>query len=87
MLHSFYTGIENIFKRIGVELDKALPGGQSWHRELLDSMSAPSEFRSAIISQDLRFRLEEYLKFRHVFSAGLLFSIILGQVICIGSRL
>lgn len=67
MMHSFYTGIENIFKRVAVELDGELPTGRSWHRELLDSMSEPTSLRSAVISAELRHRFEEYLKFRHFF--------------------
>jgi hypothetical protein len=67
MMHSFYTGIENIFKRVAVELDDDLPTGKSWHRELLDSMSEPSDRRSAVLSAELRHRLEEYLKFRPFF--------------------
>jgi hypothetical protein len=44
MLHSFYTGVENIFKRVAVEIDSAPPRGEAWHRELLDSMTRPSTF-------------------------------------------
>jgi len=39
MLHSFYNGIENIFKRAAVELGDPLPGGESWHQELLETMA------------------------------------------------
>jgi hypothetical protein len=67
MLHSFYTGIENIFKRIVLESGDALPAGESWHRGLLDVMSNPSAARAAVISTPLRDRLREYLRFRHVF--------------------
>lgn len=67
MMHSFYTGIENIFKRVAVELGGDVPRGASWHRDLLDSMSEPSGLRTALFSTELRRRLEEYLKFRHFF--------------------
>ena len=67
MLHSFYTGIENIFKRIALELDGAMPRGESWHRELLDAMTGPTQARGAVISLPLRGQLREYLGFRHVF--------------------
>jgi hypothetical protein len=67
MLHSFYTGIENIFKRVAVELDSAPPRGESWHRELLDAMIRPNAARPAVLSTPLRDRLREYLEFRHVF--------------------
>jgi len=75
MLHSFYTGIENIFKRIAVELGDTLPAGESWHRELLDSMTAPSSAHAAVISMPLRDRLREYLRFRHVFRQAYLFQL------------
>lgn len=67
MLHSFYTGVENIFKRVAIELDGSLPRGEYWHRELLDTMRRPSAVRPAVISSPLRDRLREYLEFRHVF--------------------
>ena len=66
MLHSFYTGIENIFKRIVLESGGALPSGEAWHRELLDAMSN-SDQAPAIISILVRNRLRNYLRFRHVF--------------------
>lgn len=67
MLHSFYTGIENIFKRVCVELGAEMPTGTAWHRELLDLMSKPNDLPGIVISPELGRRLEEYLKFRHVF--------------------
>ncbi len=39
MLHAFYTGIENVFKRIQVELGEELPQGEGWHRRLLKAMT------------------------------------------------
>ena len=35
LLHSFYNGLENIFKRIAMACDGALPEGGLWHRRLL----------------------------------------------------
>jgi hypothetical protein len=67
MLHSFYSGFENIFKRIALELDGDLPSGESWHRELLDSMTRPGSARPAVITSPLAARLNKYLQFRHVF--------------------
>lgn len=75
MLHSFYTGIENIFKRVVLELGDTLPAGESWHRELLDSMTDPGLARAAVISMPLRDRLREYLRFRHVFRQAYLFQL------------
>ena len=67
MLHSFYTGIENMFKRIAVEIDGKLPSSPFWHRDLLEAMIHPAPNRQAVISDALRNRLREYLEFRHVF--------------------
>ena len=67
MLHSFYTGIENIFKRVAVEIDGDPPKGEIWHRQLLDRMSHPDKQRPAVISEELRNKLSTYLEFRHVF--------------------
>jgi hypothetical protein len=67
MLHSFYTGIENVLKRIAVECDAGLPQGDTWHRALLDAMTRPGPRRPAAISQATRDALRPYLDFRHVF--------------------
>ncbi len=73
MLHSFYNGIENIFKRIAEEADGQSPHGQAWHRELLDLMSRPGKARSAVISESLVERLDAYLDFRHFFRHSYVF--------------
>ena len=67
MLHSFYTGVENLFKRIAIECDGNPPAGPTWHRALLDSMVKPTAARPAVLSGALHARLAEYLQFRHVF--------------------
>jgi len=70
MLQSFYNGAENIFKRDALELDGELPRGDSWHRDLLESMTRHSKNRPALISLALRDRLKDYLHFRHVFRSA-----------------
>jgi hypothetical protein len=67
LLHSFYTGVENIFKRVAIELDGEAPRGEAWHRQLLDSMATSTTHRRALISESLHDTLGEYLAFRHVF--------------------
>jgi hypothetical protein len=67
LLHSFYTGVENIFKRVAVELDSEPVRGDSWHRELLRQMKSPTAHRPALLSEELHDSLNEYLRFRHVF--------------------
>ena len=66
ILHSFYTGIENIFKRIEKEFG-ALPATAGWHRELLGLMCNPSDRHPQVISNELGELLAAYMGFRHVF--------------------
>jgi hypothetical protein len=66
-LHSFYTGVENIFKRVSVELDGAPVHGDNWHRDLLLRMKSPTAHRPALLPETLHDELLEYLRFRHVF--------------------
>lgn len=67
LLHSFYTGVENIFKRIIVEGDGEPVRGEAWQRDLLDRMAVAKGARPAVISIELRDQLDDYLAFRHVF--------------------
>ena len=67
ILHSFYTGIENLFKRITLETGGAMPHSEFWHGDLLESMRSVMPERPAVIGDDLRSRLKGYLDFRHVF--------------------
>jgi hypothetical protein len=67
MLHSFYTGIENIFKRIALGIDGGMPSGYAFHSDLLAVMARSTANRPPVISEELRVRLSAYLSFRHVF--------------------
>ena len=67
ILHAFYTGIENIFKRIAAEHDDRVPEGPYWHSELIELMTASQPHRPALLSASLSETLQEYLDFRHVF--------------------
>ena len=73
LLHSFYNGIENIFKRVAEEVDGQLPRGPAWHRQLLDTMSQPGKSRPAVISASIVERLDAYLDFRHFFRHSYVF--------------
>lgn len=66
-LHNFYTGCENIFKRIAIVFNGGVSGDEGWHKQLLSMMrlDIPS-VRPPVISSELYKRLEEYLRFRHV---------------------
>ena len=67
VLHSFYNGVENILKRIAIEVDGAVPSGEFWHRDLLEAATKPAPSRPAAISKELGDRVGEYLDFRHFF--------------------
>ena len=66
-LHSFYSGMENIFKRILINMKETLSHGESWHIDLLERMTQSDERRSAVISMQLYKTLLKYLGFRHMF--------------------
>jgi hypothetical protein len=72
-LHSFYTGIENIFGRIYIELNGRKASGESWHKELLCSMT-DKKF-GPLISKELCTILSGYLTFRHVFRQAYTFDL------------
>ena len=42
MLHSFYTGVENLLRRIALGIDGHIPVGVSSHSELLAVMAQPT---------------------------------------------
>jgi hypothetical protein len=75
MLHSFYNGVENIFKRIAEELDGGSPSGEFWHRELLDCMRVRGKARPEVISERLAESLDDYLTFRHLFRHAYTFNL------------
>jgi len=66
-LHSLYTGIENLFRRVAIEIDGGIDKGEGWHRRLLLQMTEERKGRPAVISRGLLDRLQPYLQFRHVF--------------------
>lgn len=75
VLHSFYNGVENILKRIAIEIDGTMPTGEVWHRDLLDAAMRPSAARPQAVSAELGARLVEYLHFRHFFRHAYTFNL------------
>ncbi|RPI88493.1 MAG: hypothetical protein EHM41_01060 [Chloroflexi bacterium] len=66
-LHDFYAGLERLFQYIAVNVDKLVPSGSEWHRELLNQMALEIPgIRPAVLSNDVVEKLHEYLRFRHV---------------------
>lgn len=70
VLHSVYSAFESIFALIQKRIDGRLPETGQWHRNLLDAMAKKTEQRPAVISEDCRDSLADYLAFRHKFRHG-----------------
>ena len=73
VLQSFYNGIENVFKRIALEVDRSLPKGESWHKDLLLQMARTSPSRGPVISAELMGRLSTFMGFRHFYRHSYVF--------------
>jgi hypothetical protein len=68
ILHDFYSGIEKMFINIARETDRTVPGGEGWHRELLEQMTLDiPDMRPAVIGTELAAQLQQYLSFRQRF--------------------
>ena len=60
--------MENIFRRIALDVDLRMPDGSRWYKELLTQMAEPQAERQPVISQETFETLEELLAFRHIFN-------------------
>ena len=67
ILHSFYMGFENIFKRISQQIDGKFEKSDSWHIDLLENMIESTSKRPSILTPAVKRKLRFYLGFRHVF--------------------
>jgi hypothetical protein len=66
-LHDFYVGLERLFQHIATTVDKSMPSGPEWHRDLLRQMQMPlSQIRPQVLSAEAVKALDEFLRFRHV---------------------
>lgn len=65
LLQSFYNGVERIFDLLAERLDASRPTGEGRHEPLLDQMTEPTADRPAILSEELRAGLKQYLEFRN----------------------
>lgn len=66
-INNFYTGIEMIFIRIAKKIDKDIPTELNWHKDLLNRMNYETDYRTSIISKEMKSKLLEYLNFRYFF--------------------
>jgi hypothetical protein len=67
-LHAWYTAFESILERIARVVEGGLPGGPSYHQDLLRGMALPlAVVRPAVIDPGRLVDLSELLAFRHFF--------------------
>lgn len=66
-LAQFYSGIENILKRICLANDVTLPSGDTWHVELFQRFCAPGYASLPILfDEELAVSIAPYRRFRYV---------------------
>jgi hypothetical protein len=66
-LHSFYAGLERLFRVVAATVDGQVPTGEHWHQLLLEQMASEvSGVRPAVISDGTRQSRDEYRGFRHI---------------------
>jgi len=67
ILHSFYNGIENMFLIVAKYIDREVPDGIHWHKDLLLNMAKTHNNRDIVVSEEVKSDLAEYLAFRHYY--------------------
>lgn len=66
-MHDFYAGLERVFHHIAATIDKSVPDGPEWHRDLLRQMRMSLlQIRPPVLSVETTTTLDEFLRFRHV---------------------
>jgi hypothetical protein len=66
-LQAFYAGAERLFELIARRMDRNLPSGEAWHRDLLKQMAQDLPgIRPAAISQEIATVLDKFRRFRHL---------------------
>ena len=67
VLHSFYSGLENIFLSIAKRIDRDVPASTQWHRDLLIRMTEATSSRGPVLTVDMAHQLANYLGFRYFY--------------------
>ncbi|MBC7251542.1 MAG: hypothetical protein H5T62_14820 [Anaerolineae bacterium] len=66
-MHSLYSGLGRLFELVARHVDGTLPGGATWHRDLLRMVSRETtNVRPAVIDTDTASNLDEFRRFRHL---------------------
>ena len=70
-LHNLYSAFENIFRNIAAAFEDNLNEQSGWHRQLLQRMRLDlSPIRPAVIDEEAYEKLDELLRFRHLFRSA-----------------
>ena len=70
-LADFYTGVENILKRISCCYDVTMPAGDDWHVELFGRFCEPGfQGLPGLFDAEQKKSLAKYRQFRHVIRHG-----------------
>lgn len=68
VLHDLYVAMENIFTAVASRVDRSVPSGAQWHRELVNQMTLDVPgLRPAVISSATASGVDSLRAFRHVF--------------------
>jgi hypothetical protein len=68
VVHSFCNGAEKVLKAVSDAFDgRRVLGPETWHSQLLDNMTRPTDRRGPVLSEPLADRLGDYMEFRHLF--------------------
>jgi len=70
LIHSFYTGTENIVKQVLQSRGLTLPTGESWHKELIHMAC-----EAGVLSDETANGIRQYLAFRHFFTHAYAFDL------------
>lgn len=66
-LQNLYTAIESLLRRVALELDGSVPGGDDWDRELLGQMTLEiAGVRPRMVGDRLLADLDQLRRFRHL---------------------
>ena len=75
VLHSFYNGLENIFLCIVKRIDRNVPTGDRWHRDLLYQIGKAIPERNQVLTNKTIDLLLDYMGFRHFYRHSYSFSL------------
>ncbi|MGQ9533510.1 MAG: ribonuclease toxin HepT-like protein [Desulfotomaculales bacterium] len=68
ILHDYYVAVENIFKVVAGRIDRTVPSGEYWHKEILEQMTLEVPgVRPPVVAPETARKLDELRAFRHVF--------------------